>query len=253
MSYILPTATEAEEEARSARYAVLPVGSFEQHGNYLPLITDTVIAGAICSELVRAYGVFMLPPVTISCSHEHSAWRGTVSVSSRTLQSVIDDVYASVTASGYQGLVLVNAHGGNYVLLNVVQEGSSNGKIITLFPVKDDWERARRVGNLATADHEDMHAGELETSILLHSNPELVADGYQTADCIADDRRHLLTVGMQEYTRNGIIGRPSLASAEKGKAVLESLTESFADVVEILDSLHSEKADLGTQLRELCY
>lgn len=241
MTYILPTATEAVEEARRARYAVLPVGSFEQHGNYLPLITDTAIACAICSELVSAHGIFMLPPITVSCSHEHSAWPGTVSISSRTLQSVVDDIYSSVIASGRQSLILVNAHGGNYVLSNIVQEGSAHGKSIALFPAKDDWKEARRAGHLVTTDHEDMHAGELETSILLYSNPGLVADGYQNADCIANDRRYLLTLGMQEYTRNGVIGRPSLATAEKGKAVLDSLTESFAGVLSVLDSIHGKK------------
>lgn len=152
MTDILPTATETEEEARRARHAILPVGSFEQHGSHLPLITDTVIACAISSELVSAYGVFMLPPVTLSCSHEHSAWQGTVSISSRTLQLVIDDVYASVTASANRSLILVNAHGGNYVLSNIVQEGSAHGKSIALFPAKDDWKEARRAGQLATSD-----------------------------------------------------------------------------------------------------
>lgn len=45
-------------------------------------------------------------------------------------------------------------------------------------------------------NHEDMHAGELETSILPHANPELARDGYQAADWVANDRRHLLTTGM---------------------------------------------------------
>ena len=79
-----------------------------------------------------------------------------------------------------------------------------------------------------------MHAGELETSILLHAHPELVRDGYQAADWTADDRPHLLTTGIGEYTRNGVIGRPSLASAEKGKAVLAALVDRFASVLEIL-------------------
>jgi creatinine amidohydrolase len=232
----LPTATETDEEERGARFAILPVGSFEQHGTYLPLITDTVIACVISRELVSSYGVFMLSPVTISCSHEHSAWRGTVSISSRTLQAIVDDVYQAVTASGYQSLIIVNAHGGNYVLSNIVQEGSSQGKSIALFPARDDWKEARRNGNLVTSDHEDMHAGELETSILLYSNPELVRNGYQSADWIADDRRYLLTTGMQGYTQSGVIGRPSLATAEKGKAVIDSLIKSFADVLETLQS-----------------
>ena len=76
--------------------------------------------------------------------------------------------------------------------------------------------------------------GEIETSILLHAHLELVRDGYQAADWVADDRRHLLTTGMGQYTRSGVIGRPSLGSAEKGKVVLASLVASFAAVLEIL-------------------
>jgi creatinine amidohydrolase len=232
----LPTATETEEEARDTRFAILPVGSFEQHGSYLPLITDTVIACAISKELVSAYGVFMVPPVTVSCSHEHSAWRATVSISSSTLYAIVDDVYRSITAAGYESLIIVNAHGGNYALSNIVQEGSSQGKSIALFPAKDDWKEARRAGSLATSDHEDMHAGELETSILLYASPEFVKAGYESADWTAGDRRDLLTIGMRGYTESGVIGRPSLATAEKGKMLLDSLAESFARVLETLDS-----------------
>jgi creatinine amidohydrolase len=124
--------------------------------------------------------------------------------------------------------------GGNYVLANIVQEGNAQGKRMVLFPSGEDWREARQSAGLATSSHEDMHAGELETSILLHSNPELVRDGYHAADWVADDRRHLLTTGMGEYTRSGVIGRPSLATADKGKALLASLADSFASVLEIL-------------------
>jgi creatinine amidohydrolase len=147
---------------------------------------------------------------------------------------MIDDIYRSITDSGLTSLAILNCHGGNYVLANIVQEGNAHGQRIALFPSGPDWADARQSAGLTTSNHEDMHAGELETSILLHVNPELVRHGYQTADWVADDRRHLLTIGMSGYTQNGVIGRPSLASAEKGKAVLASLTESFASVLEIL-------------------
>jgi creatinine amidohydrolase len=82
--------------------------------------------------------------------------------------------------------------------------------------------------------HEDMHAGEIETSILLHTHPELVKDGFESADCVADDRQYLLVEGMTRYTTSGILGRPSLSSAEKGKAVMASLVQSFADLLDVL-------------------
>jgi creatinine amidohydrolase len=234
MNQLLPATPTSDEKARDAKCAALPVGSFEQHGDYLPLITDTVVASAIARELSSAYPVLQLPPVTISCSHEHSAWHGTVSISSNTLHSMVNDIYSSIANSGLTSLVILNCHGGNYVLANIIQEGSAQGKRMALFPSGEDWREARQSAGLATSSREDMHAGELETSILLHAYPELVRDGYQAADWVADDRRHLLTTGMGKYTRSGVIGRPSLASAEKGKALLASLADSFASVLEIL-------------------
>ena len=234
MNHLLPTATTSDEKARNAKCAVLPVGSFEQHGNYLPLITDTAVASAIARELASTYSLLQLPPVTISCSHEHSTWHGTASISASTLYAIVNDVYASIVNSGLTSLVILNGHGGNYILSNVVQEGSAQGKKMALFPTGEDWADARTSAGLVSSSHEDMHAGEVETSILLHAHPELVRDGYEAADWVANDRRHLLTTGMQEYTRSGVIGRPSLGTAEKGKAVLAALVESFAPVLEIL-------------------
>ncbi|MGY3843974.1 creatininase family protein [Streptomyces hydrogenans] len=231
---LLPTATSTDVQELQPRVAVLPVGSFEQHGKYLPLITDTAIACVIAQEIATAYPIHLLPPITVSCSHEHAAFPGTVSISARTLYAVIDDIRASLARSGIHKLVIVNGHGGNYVLSNVVQEANVDGPAVSLFPLGPDWDRAREYGGLESDRHADMHAGEIETSILLHAAPELVREGYDEADHDSSQRPFLLVQGMAAYTDSGVIGFPSLATTEKGKAILESLRSSFSAHFEVL-------------------
>jgi creatinine amidohydrolase len=234
VSGLLPLDTTEDVRVRRAGVAVLPIGSFEQHGAFLPLVTDTVIACTIAREVAAAYPVHCLPPVTISCSHEHAAWPGTVSISAATLYAVVRDIADSLRRSGIGALILVNGHGGNYVLRNVVQESAGSGTRMALFPGPADWDAARIRAGVQTPSHSDMHAGEIETSILLHAHPELVRPGYETSDCLADDRQHLLTLGMRAYTESGVIGSPSAASAGKGKELLAALVHSFGDYLSLL-------------------
>lgn len=232
MTDLFPLATTADEQRRRAAVAVLPIGSFEQHGAHLPLVTDTVIAATLAKAVADAYPVLHLPPLPISCSHEHAAWPGTVSVSARTLHAVVTDVKDSLEASGVDRLVLVNGHGGNYVLSNVVQESKGS---MALFPGVADWQAAHTAAGLRTSLDDDMHAGELETSILLHAHPHLVGPGYETADHVTD-REHLLTLGLRAYTESGVVGLPSLATAAKGHVVLDTLVQRFAAVLEVLSA-----------------
>lgn len=230
MDHLIFVNTTNDERIRQAATAILPIGSFEQHGPFLPLATDTFIACIISQAIADSNPVLEVSPLTITCSHEHKGWPGTVSISARTLQGVVSDIYQSLQQSGVTRLILINAHGGNYVLRNIVQEANASGRHMALFPEKSHWVTARMAASMTTDDHQDMHAGELETSILLHAYPGVVRSGYEGADHIADERTGLLTLGMEYYTESGIIGRPSLASATKGKAVLVSLVTSLPDV-----------------------
>jgi len=234
MDPLITTATSRDEQDRAALVAVLPVGSFEQHGDFLPLITDTVVAGLIARRVSADYGLFLLPPVTLSCSHEHSGFAGTVSVSASTLAAVVADVAESLRAAGIDRLALVNGHGGNYVLANVVQQANIAGPRMTLFPSRADWEAARTAAGLESTASADMHAGELEVSLLLHGYPELVDDGYRRGDSEAASPPHLLVTGLRGYTHPGALRRPSLASADKGHAVLDSLSRSFKNHLALL-------------------
>ncbi|WHM36938.1 creatininase family protein [Streptomyces sp. BPTC-684] len=226
MDELITQATSGDERTRGPAVAVLPVGSFEQHGDHLPLITDTAIACLIAKRIADDHGLFLLPPITISCSHEHAPMAGTVSISATTLYAMVNDIWRSLKASGVPGLLIVNGHGGNYVLSNVAQELNVDGPRVALFPVSEDRARARADAGLESTGADDMHGGEFEVSLLLHGAPHLVHDGIEQDDHSAPRRPHLLTLGMAGYTTNGIIGQPSLASATKGKAILDSFSES---------------------------
>jgi creatinine amidohydrolase len=230
----MPSATTTDRST-GAPVALLPIGSFEQHGPYLPLVTDTLIATAICESISSQHNAFQLPALAFGCSHEHAGFPGTVSISARTLSTVVNDIVDSLASQGIRGLIIVNAHGGNYVLSNVVQEANAQRRArIGLYPSREDWAEARHVAGITSTPHDDMHAGELETSILLATHPGHVRDGWQTADHSAADRRYLTTAGMSAYTDSGVIGYPSRASAEKGRAVIDHLGKAAGDLIALI-------------------
>ena len=231
---MLPITTSPDVAQADADTAVLPVGSFEQHGRFLPLTTDSLVATAIAERIAEDYRLFRLPAVTFGCSHEHAGFAGTVSISPTTLYAVVNDVAASLANAGIPRLVIINGHGGNYLLANVVQEANAVGRRMVLFPQPDDWNDARLDAQLVTSNHADMHGGEAETSILLHRYPEAVRAGYEAADHTVDDRRHLLTEGMRPYAPDGIIGLPSLASVDKGRRLLDAFSNLFKDHLAVL-------------------
>ena len=91
------------------------------------MATDTLIACLITREVADHYGLLLLPPVTIACSLEDASWAGTVSISAATLHAVIDDLVVSPKSSGTHHLLIVNGHGRDYALSNIVQEASTTG------------------------------------------------------------------------------------------------------------------------------
>ena len=106
---------------------------------------------------------------------------------------------------------------------------------MSLFPTRTDWDAARTAAHLDTDAHHDMHAGELEVSILLHVQPQLVGSGYRDGDHAADERPILLVHGMRAYTETGVIGKPSAGTPEKGQLLLASIVASFGQHLDLLN------------------
>ena len=100
---------------QTEKVVVLPLGSMEQHGRHLPLLTDTMI----CQEIVRRSALALgdtalfLPMVWVGVSEHHRAFPGTVSVTPKTYISLLSDIVESLIGSGFKRILLLNAHGGN--------------------------------------------------------------------------------------------------------------------------------------------
>jgi creatinine amidohydrolase len=155
--------------------------------------------------------------------------------------AIVTDVAGSLRRQGVSGLLVINGHGGNYVLANAVQEANLGPPPrLGLYPARDDWNEARQASGMVSEPHDDMHAGELETSILLAAFPDLVREGWDQADHAQTDRRHLLTLGMAAYTKTGVIGFPSRATADKGRAALQRLAEGAKKIINILEDASTD-------------
>ena len=225
---MLPEAHLARTAADVGRpaLAVLPVGAFEQHGSHLPLATDSLIAGALAAGLAEKTGALLLPVLPVSCSQEHAGFPGTVWLAAGTLAAVVEDMRASLAHAGIERLAIVNAHGGNLVLAHLAREANLDGPRVWLGPGRHIQEAAFAAAGIETSVHDDMHAGEYETSVLLHCWPRLVRMA-DAADELAE--RPLLAVrGLAAYSRSGTVGRPTRATAAKGEAALAAMVEAMA-------------------------
>ena len=137
----------------------------------------------------------------------------------------------------------MNGHGGNYVLGNLVQQATARWRVpgSGSSRAREDWNDAR------DGSRDDQHlprgyarrrARSLDPSAAF---PDAVRDGWDQDDHTADDRRHLGVLGMSAYTKSGVIGRPSLATPEKGRAALDHLVGKAQHILRILDETSNEE------------
>jgi creatinine amidohydrolase len=206
---------------RAPSLAILPVGSIEQHGGHLPLATDLLTVEWVATRVGQALNAFLLPGLPFGTAAEHLGFPGTVSLRPETLAACVTDAVRSLGASGIRDVVVLSGHGGNLILRPAIRQLNLDGGAprTLLFNVASwtaddpDWR---------DIEADDRHAGEWETSIVLAIAPDLVR-GAATPDFVPSP-----TVGpmqdqlpMTRLTPDGVWGRPSLASAEKGLLYLE--------------------------------
>ncbi len=232
----------ADAVKAGATTVVLPLGATEQHGPHLPLGTDTIRASALAERLAERLGpsVLVAPALPFGCSDEHAGFPGLLGLQHETLARVIVDLARRLTGWGVRRLVLLSAHGGNGEALDLALTRLRrelpdlavrvNGDLQTIAPVL--LEVARRDGIPANAL--GLHAGEGETSEMLHLRPDLVRSK-NSAPGFAGDMEAVLDElregGLRAVTEEGVLGDPTNAEAGRGARYLDVLTDDLAALI----------------------
>jgi creatinine amidohydrolase len=224
---------------RSGGTAVLPLGIIEKHGPHLPLGTDLLDAREVALRAVRKEYSIVFPPYYFGQIFEARHQPGTVAYSERLMWDVLQETVDEIARNGIKKIVLVNGHGGNNSFLPFFcqsQLARRRDYAVYLFQPSGDAEADPRVKALRKTAV-DMHAGEVETSMVLAHRPDL-AHPERAGEQSGADRARL--EGLKEaytaiwwYARfpNHYAGDGSPATAELGNLVLDHEAEQLAALV----------------------
>jgi creatinine amidohydrolase len=231
--------------------AVLPVGAIEQHGPHLAVAVDHCINQGILDRAVALMPddlpVTILPALPVGKSDEHIAFAGTLTISAETLTRLWFEIGQSVARAGIRKLVLFNSHGGQQALLDVVARALrlEHEMMVTAC----SWYQLGAEGDLFDAEELrfGIHAGAVETSMMLHLRPDLVdmdkADDFtplprQMASEF-DQLNHIGAVRIgwaaQDLNPSGACGNATDADAERGAQLVENAAARFVALLAEID------------------
>jgi creatinine amidohydrolase len=219
---------------REGRILLQPIGSFEHHGPHLPLATDAIIADSVARAVVTgnpSLDVSVLPTLAYGLSTEHIWAPGTVTLSVPTLLGILDDIAASAVRAGAERLAILNSHGGNTHLLRVAcrEIRARHGLDTFLLHCELPPDNGGPPGDLREEGW-GIHGGLTETSIVLYLREDLVtlSRASRSIPSWVDNYETLGLGGAAEFawlsndlSPDGVIGDPTLATAEEGKKRFE--------------------------------
>ena len=245
---------KVEENRRKNDIVLIPVGCTENHGRHLPSWADTYFVTGIC-EGVRRYTAkkgrmvnLAMPPLAYGGHpYHHLGMPGTVVISDSIVKGLLMDVMLGLWNDGFRKQIIINNHGQLWMLEAALQEFMKKYQLPGIFRVID-WHRASREFFFTKErggdwDTNFVHADEAETSLALFLFPEMVdmkfavdtkgeaylPDGHfgQSVDAVARPSRWSEGEGHAaieiKSTPEGVVGSPTLATAEKAKRPLAGI------------------------------
>ena len=219
---------------REKTVVIMPVASIEQHGPHLPVGTDYLLMQSIVEQLrdfhVEGYEGVLLPTLQFGLNTEHSAFAGTITLKERCIEDILAQQADAFVRNAFYDFIVLNSHGGNTGLIDsfIRTCRSATGCRMTTI----DYYRGKPfAGHEALFDNPvglDVHAGEFETSLMMHLYPNLVdmkRDKAGLAECNVPARQLPFGWLTHEISRSGIIGDATYASEAKGRAYFEIIMQ----------------------------
>jgi creatinine amidohydrolase len=231
-----------------AEVAVFPLGSTEPHGPHLPYGTDTIIAEggagtAVREANARGARVMELPCLPIGNNVNFKAYPLACRMRVETLEAVLCDMADFLVEEGIRKLVFLNAHGGNVPALQAALRRIHDLHEGELFACGCSISAFRKPGSPEIFNDHSPHAGDYETSLVLHLAPELVrTERMESTAMMSPELAGLRNPAIQwvkpwhEFMPSSCGGRPDLATQEKGRQFLEECAKGFADFLVELSS-----------------
>ena len=195
---------------------IIPVGTCEQHGRHLPLGSDTMIVEHLADDLSAEFGILRAPTLEFGVNvATESGFAGNASLRKKTLHRMLNDLLNTWESTGVREFILLTAHehDPHQEALATVTTTEARVRVVDIFSVN--------LREFLEGQSEPMHGDEVDTSLMLFIAPHLVrmdlAEDYMMSrEELRRYRRGWLKI---PGGSSGSIGRPSLATAEKGAAI----------------------------------
>jgi len=220
---------------------VAPIAACEQHSRYMPTFTDTILVTGVAEGVESRISnqVLLLPTLWFGASHHHLPFGATLSASVDLHVQMIRELLLPLLNDGYQRFLVLNGHGGNIDTMKVALRGLQPQYRNRLMTASSYWDLAEaELAAIAQGPRKQMgHACEFETSMVLALRPELVRREEVRNDIRGSDpalRGLYIAEDMGQSTEIGAVGYPELATAEKGKLMIDAAVTRVVEVVQAL-------------------